>query len=628
MTLNDVYYADGRYVAVGIDFRASVRGEALFATSTDGHNWKYSPNSTSNAQLSAVHYAAGKWVACGSSGTFFYSTDGVTWNRGTAANTLSAWFGSVAYGDGNFVAVTQLFVSGKNQLTLFRSTDGQNWTREDTGVPISGIGPVRYANGTWVVVANSQSPFGTKILTSTDLVQWNTDIPVLTGGTTFEGLAYGNARWVAVATTAGWSTDGVTWSSVTVNPSTPPSQAVALHDMIFANDEFWGVGDRGVIRKSPDGISWTTISNGPIANLNGIATNGTQLVAVGAEGVILTSMDAQNWTQRASGISNPTFRDIIYAAGTYLATGSHTATSTDGVTWTEVPAVGFPRSARPNAAAYGAGTWVLVGAENNYSWSTNGRDWTLATVKPPGIKPLNDVAYGNGIFVAAGGDFMNGILVSSANGREWEDRTPAGSGQFYKVAYGNGVFVVAGAPKSGSNSPQVLVSTDGVTWTQASGNPNFGNASSLFFDGARFVILDRDYTRESSDGINWRSLIRPLPISNAPTAGVLHHDSYVVTGSDGLIIVAPRNPLAFADSVTGDWGYAQWFGYYHFGLIPWLYHFTLGWVYVSSAGDTLYFFRPGQGWLYSSRTLFPYAFAFESAKWLWFDLETGLSYEL
>ena len=55
---------------------------------------------------------------------------------------------------------------------------------------------------------------------------------------------------------------------------------------------------------------------------------------------------------------------------------------------------------------------------------------------------LHGVTYGNGIFIAVGGD---GTILTSADGITWTSRTSGTTSNFYGVTYGNGTFVAVGA---------------------------------------------------------------------------------------------------------------------------------------------------------------------------------------
>jgi hypothetical protein len=54
---------------------------------------------------------------------------------------------------------------------------------------------------------------------------------------------------------------------------------------------------------------------------------------------------------------------------------------------------------------------------------------------------LNDVTYGNGLFVAVGN---GGTILTSPDGVSWTERTSPTIGGLFSVTYGNGTFVAVG----------------------------------------------------------------------------------------------------------------------------------------------------------------------------------------
>jgi hypothetical protein len=69
------------------------------------------------------------------------------------------------------------------------------------------------------------------------------------------------------------------------------------------------------------------------------------------------------------------------------------------------------------------------------------------------------------------------------------------------------------------------------------------------------------------------------------------------------------------------------FGSYSDQLYPWLYHFGLGFEYVSDAKDTargVNFYDPGLGaFLYTNPSDFPWLWDFATNSWLWYAAGTS-----
>lgn len=87
-----------------------------------------------------------------------------------------------------------------------------------------------------------------------------------------------------------------------------------------------------------------------------------------------------------------------------------------------------------------------------------GLDSWNAPVIPSGLPALETVAFGNGLFVAAG---PGTAYATSPDGFSWEARTlPAqATAGLNRLVFDNGIFVGAG------NNGCILVSPDGVNWT-------------------------------------------------------------------------------------------------------------------------------------------------------------------
>ena len=111
-----------------------------------------------------------------------------------------------------------------------------------------------------------------------------------------------------------------------------------LFGVAWSGTQFVAVGDSGIILTSPNGIAWTSRTSGTTQSLNGVAWSGTQFVAVGISGIIVTSPDGIVWTTRTSGTGLPL--DGVNWSGTqFVAVGGGGAdgiilTSLDGITWT------------------------------------------------------------------------------------------------------------------------------------------------------------------------------------------------------------------------------------------------------------------------------------------------------
>ena len=143
--------------------------------------------------------------------------------------------------------------------------------------------------------------------------------------------------------------------------------------------------------------------------------------------------------------SSPTSFDInVYESGVtqqsdlddfYLfvavSSGVDTATSTDGITWTQGT---LPVSAGWDLVTYGDGTFVSLAYPQLFATSTDGITWTQGTLPVGGL--WASVTYGDGTFVAvAGGSGGSQIAATSTDGITWTQRTLPVSALWVSVTY-------------------------------------------------------------------------------------------------------------------------------------------------------------------------------------------------
>ncbi|MDD5056986.1 MAG: hypothetical protein PHQ60_03865 [Sideroxydans sp.] len=147
-TLNKVIWSGTQYVAVGS--RILTSPDAVTWTDRGQITYPGYPVLPQNAiNLGSVVFANNLYVAAGTG--VWTSPDAITWTAATPAsavyfNTLNM----VAYGNGSFVAAG---TSGK----VFTSTDGLNWTQDaSTGLSGVGVTSLKFLNNTFMAVGGVQ----------------------------------------------------------------------------------------------------------------------------------------------------------------------------------------------------------------------------------------------------------------------------------------------------------------------------------------------------------------------------------------------------------------------------------------------------------------------------------------
>jgi hypothetical protein len=151
-------------------------------------------------------------------------------------------------------------------------------------------------------------------------------------------VAFGNDRFVIIGDISKVSTDGRSWSPVTL----PFGGARSL---AFGGGRFVTADSSGQVAWSADGAQWNLVSPQPSSSLIRAVSygNGT-FVLLEADGRAQTSPDGAQWTIRdviAPNLINVTFaHDRFFATGMGQDLAGRIFTSGDGVAWQPLPPFG------------------------------------------------------------------------------------------------------------------------------------------------------------------------------------------------------------------------------------------------------------------------------------------------
>ena|SRR2546426_406544 len=292
--------------------------------------WHPRDSKTEDQALNDIVYGTGLFVAVGSGGTIVTSTDGANWtpqNSGTTANIEL-----IAYGSGIFLAMG---VSSNPTYSIVRSDDGTNWTSSawaPEGVyPMSGLA---FANDRFFVLSDSfqeNRRHAAVIFSSTDTTNW-TRIDTRQLGVPYS-VIYANSHYVALGEGPSvfpgcpgsipfilTSGDAVTWNSSYL--FSPLFCGMRFGGVAFGRNVFvavFGAVGGGGIMSSPDGTSWTfRLSGLPVGH---VAFGDGIFAAAGAEGLLVTSTDGLNWIARDPG-TNYWLDGVAYGQNTFVVVGS------------------------------------------------------------------------------------------------------------------------------------------------------------------------------------------------------------------------------------------------------------------------------------------------------------------
>ena len=369
---------------------------------------------------------------------------------------------------------------------------------------------------------------GGRIGISTDGSQW--EMMTLPTTANLRGVCAGAGRIVVVGTagTIFESTDGRTW--VSRSSGTTDN----LNDIVYHDGKFIACGLNARLVRSSDGVNWTS----GIISFYGmpftrIVRGGQGFLMVGGWGSPDTghaffSTDGAAWTQTAE--IPGAFRDIVYAAGSYVAISRNLIrTSADGINWTPRAA---PQFSDLSAVAYGGGRFVVTGSGVDWPMtltSTNGLDWGLD-------HDFRDLVVGPDKLVTVG---ASGAVRVSEEGRVWKTGQ-IGPYTFNSVAYGAGRYLAIAAQSSSSWVP--YSSTDGLTWSSSTAVNATTRISGVCYGGGLFVAVGYfgSYIATSPDGINWTQRASP---------GIYFQS--VTYGAAGFVAVGEAGQTAYSsDGVT------------------------------------------------------------------------------
>ena len=224
-------------------------------------------------------------------------------------------------------------------------------------------------------------------------------------------ITYGNGKYVAVCENNIYtSTDKIKWD-ITFNTG---AKSVAY------GNGFIAVGQNGLILTSQNGIDWIDRTDDAMANLSKVIYAGGKFIIVGEGGIIATS-DGSAVTKQTS----PTDTDlkaVTYGNGKYIAVGNlrgyaSVVTSEDGVTWTKITLNALLNRKAIFDIAYGNGNYIILDSTTLYVTG----DFTNVIAKR-----LDDVPTANGVISYIKDRFILSCrykVYDSKDGIEWIEIT-------------------------------------------------------------------------------------------------------------------------------------------------------------------------------------------------------------
>lgn len=323
-----------------------------------------------------------------------------------------------------------LQLDGDMDAFFLKNTSDLSWKKMNVTMGNVVWNRAGYANGLYFLFGYTNSgatPTSSLVASSTDGLNWN-QVTLPAGFVSPEAVTYGNGLYAICASNGTGSDiitspDGVNWT-IRATPN-----GVGYHDICFGNGIFLAVSDWGVtngIYRSTDGINWTAIT---------------------------TDATLDPWWSVAYGNGK-----FVFVSDYGIAQGI--AYSTDGTSWTRV---NTPDTTSWECVTFGNGRFVAVGtifgSTKHFATSTDGVNWTFVDSNNSNYN-FNDVAFGNGLFVAVSGDRFSNHRESitkvavSSDGTNWTYMQSTFDGYAWRgIAFGNGKFIAVSSG-DGNGNPQ------------------------------------------------------------------------------------------------------------------------------------------------------------------------------
>lgn len=219
-----------------------------------------------------------------------------------------------------------------------------------------------YANGKLTVVGYNGA--NTDIWHSIDGTNFTRsgNIPGNSGAYDLKSIAYGNGKYVAVATAdyLFYSSDGITWTQATT-PLGGNNGGGRVTSVCFGNGKFVVSGLNDKVITSTDGINWTTVATGKALGVISYVNN--KWFGSGYPGSTqFVSDDGVNWTANGAYLGS----NVVYCSGWYVLAGADGKiyVSMTGLTGSWV--VGASGLTRPSSNLVTRGQDLAYGTANGY----------------------------------------------------------------------------------------------------------------------------------------------------------------------------------------------------------------------------------------------------------------------
>ena len=530
----NLVYGNGRYLMTW-DADSGTIG-----SSTDLVHWTFQ-NAGTHALLRDLEFLNGSFYTVGDSATFLRSSDGQSWTAPhleISAGVIS--YAQVVYGNGCFV-ITALDTI--HEYVVHRSADlsDGSWTSIDiAGSNIS----IKFLKDRFYYLWDYETFY------STDGIDWSQTIswpnPQFPYPDQFQTMFSDGVKTylITIGTGTGYYFTNIYASTDGQNFSGYASSQFIGSNAVYVGQNYYLLGYYGMA-KSSDGHIYVPMGG----NYSYLATNGSVYVAAGtdyngvffSQGLIGTSTDLVHWTNRTmdglSAVGNLVYDGANFETGKWL--------SPDGINWSATGDDQHP------VIAYGNGVY-LTGNGGSYSYDKI--NWQTNPNQVFNGEQLNWVKFLHGHFILSGVQTYNSAntpnLLVSTDGVNWTDATPHLSfpETMTDVLYDSTKYYLMGMENDSTGKGVGFFSVTNTDISNPDGYTDKGGATGpvLFptafawsnghFAGGAVDSVNNTYVLYASDGIHWGAI--PLNIVNRINAAIGRADSVVLIANGNVNIVA------------------------------------------------------------------------------------------
>lgn len=267
------------------------------------------------------------------------------------------------------------------------------------------------------------------------------------------------------------------------------------------------------------------------------------------------------WTTGTISTNDP-WNCITFGVDRFVTVANITGNScysSDGITWTQ--GANMPFSWYANSwqdIAYGNGKFVAVGWAYAGAVSIDGINWTRASL--PYLKYWEGIAYGAPYFVVAGSGYTstygfpysNQAVAITPDPRDWGSSVMDKAGVWTDIAYGNGKFVAITA-----NSALSSVSgSAGRSWITSNTMPTAQSWEAIQFGNDKFVAIASNSSAAaySPDGVTWTTA--NLPVSQQWIDLDYGNNQWVAVASNSNVAAISSDGITWSESImpaTQNW---------------------------------------------------------------------------